>query len=133
MTGMQILPTGISRLLTGALSKPEELSGKRLLAFSGIGSPEAFGRTVTRFLGEPVRHEAFSDHHRYTPEDLKLLEHVARETGAEVLVTTQKDSVRLKPVPGFAHLDGRFPVYVVHVGAVLAEGDSLVNRIMESL
>ncbi len=40
-------------------------------------------------------HRAFRDHHIYTPQDLDALELSARASGAEILVTTSKDAVKV--------------------------------------
>jgi tetraacyldisaccharide 4'-kinase len=46
---------------------------------------------------------ALPDHHRYTESDLALIGAAVRASGAEVIVTTEKDAVRLvgwrPPVP----------------------------------
>jgi len=132
VTGMQVLPVGISRLVTGASSDRGELRGKKFVAFSGIGNPESFDRTAAEYLQSPVRHEALGDHHRYAPQDLKLLGRIAEEVRAEYLLTTQKDGMRLLAVPGIADLDKRFPVYVLRVQAVLKDGELLMKCLMES-
>ncbi|HEX9615673.1 MAG TPA: tetraacyldisaccharide 4'-kinase [Bacteroidota bacterium] len=133
VAGMQVVPVGIRRLLTGASSNREELRRQKFIAFSGIGNPERFSRTVAEYLGAPERHEVFGDHHRYDPQDLKQLWQIAENAGAQSLVTTQKDSVRLSSVPGISQLDERLPVHVLNVDASLTSGDALINSVMEKL
>ena len=51
--------------------------------------------------------EIFPDHHFYTPKDVAKLEAKARKTGAESLITTAKDGVKLKG------LEIKIPLFVI--------------------
>jgi tetraacyldisaccharide 4'-kinase len=74
-----------------ALSGPPE----RALAFAGIARPERFFAAL-RSLGWDVAHElSFRDHHWFTARDLDTIQRAARESGASVIITTEKDAVRL--------------------------------------
>lgn len=68
---------------------------RAVVAFAGIGRPEKFFATL-RALGADLRKtHAFPDHHRYGAAELDRL---LRDAGASaVLVTTEKDYVRLPP------------------------------------
>ena len=71
------------------------LSGKRLLAFAGIGDPARFFRTLRGCGLAVVRERAFADHHVYSESDLDALQADAR--GDQLaLVTTEKDFARLR-------------------------------------
>jgi tetraacyldisaccharide-1-P 4'-kinase len=48
-----------------------------------------------------VRFLAFPDHHHYRNEDIAGIRREAAEAGAEAIVTTEKDGVRLEAFPGF--------------------------------
>lgn len=94
-------------VLTARL-KPDEacvatLRGKRVLAFAGIGDPARFFRTLRRCGVDVVAEKAFADHHRYTAVDVDaLVEQAKREDLA--LVTTEKDMVKLRPMPAAAQV-----------------------------
>jgi tetraacyldisaccharide 4'-kinase len=80
--------------------KPDEksvaaLSGKRLLAFAGIGDPARFFRTLRASGLKIVREHAFADHHVFTESDLDALLADARRDQL-TLVTTEKDLARLR-------------------------------------
>lgn len=95
----------------------DSLAGARLVAFAGIASPRAFGATLDD-LGVVVLEEiAYPDHHWYSPDDIRRLSLRARQLGAEGLVTTEKDWVRLRrqPLPGH-------PLYVISVQLELLTG-----------
>lgn len=70
--------------------------GTRVLVVSGIARPDAFGQAV-RALGLPVVGELrFGDHHRYPERSLERIRRAVREQGAEVVLTTAKDRVKLQ-------------------------------------
>jgi tetraacyldisaccharide 4'-kinase len=71
------------------------LSGKRLLAFAGIGDPARFFRTLRASGLEVVRERAFADHHVFSESDLDALQADARRDQL-ALVTTEKDFARLR-------------------------------------
>ena len=74
----------------------EELAGKRAFAFAGIADPQDFFQLAQRVKINLVGSWSFSDHHFYKPEELRQMEKQAKEKGAEILLTTEKDAVRLE-------------------------------------
>lgn len=80
-----------------AILSPRNISkikGQRVMAFAGIADPEKFYETL-RFIGAIiVATRSFPDHHPYTDQELRSL---MDDAGELVLVTTEKDAVRLPP------------------------------------
>jgi tetraacyldisaccharide 4'-kinase len=72
-----------------------ELREKRIYAFCGLGNPEAFGRQIESLGGTLVGKRWFSDHHAYSADDLKLLMEDAGRNRADLLVTTEKDWIKV--------------------------------------
>ena len=70
------------------------LSGKRVLAFAGIGDPIRFFRTLRANGIEVVRERAFADHHPFSKSEIETLITEAKRD-ALTLVTTEKDLARL--------------------------------------
>lgn len=64
-------------------------------AFCGIARPEQFFAGLEAQGVKVVMRRAFADHHRYTSAELEKLASEARAAGAAVLLTTEKDSVRI--------------------------------------
>jgi len=79
----------------------DRLQGARVLAFAGIGAPGGFRTTLSEIGADVVELETFDDHHWYDAAELRALAARARSLGADALVTTEKDWVRLlrQPVP----------------------------------
>jgi tetraacyldisaccharide 4'-kinase len=92
-------PAGLEEL-DGAISHPvEALRGRAVLAVAGIAVPEGLVDTLVR-CGAVVRDlVAFPDHHAYREGDLRAVQRRAARVGAELVVTTEKDAVRLGAVP----------------------------------
>ncbi|MFC5386779.1 tetraacyldisaccharide 4'-kinase [Aquamicrobium segne] len=73
----------------------ENFSGRRFLAFSGIGHPEKFFNTLAETGAKVVTTQSFPDHHFYAEDELNELLRQAK-AGQLELITTAKDAVRLR-------------------------------------
>ncbi len=82
----------------GAREPLSFLKGRRVVAFSGIATPESFEKFLRDFGALLVARERFLDHYRYAPEDLAGLFEIARQERADCLVTTEKDAVRIAEI-----------------------------------
>jgi len=86
---------GVAAETAGAREPLAFLKGRRVAAFSGIATPESFEKFLRDLGAKLVARERFLDHYRYTDEDIEELFALARREGADCLVTTEKDAVRL--------------------------------------
>jgi tetraacyldisaccharide 4'-kinase len=87
----------------------------RAFAFAGIARPERFYGDLERSGWQLTGSRSFPDHHPYMSEEIEQISRTARDTGADVILTTEKDAVRLpKKVPGtFLELPvASVPLYV---------------------
>ena len=96
----------------------EELAGKRLFAFCGIGDPESFLRQLQSRAGNLVGSRVFADHHVYTDRDLGQLNQAAATAGAEALVTTEKDWAKLG-----AAIPSSLPIWRIEMAIRFRLGD----------
>ncbi len=88
-------PVGLSEL-GGKKSHPLKwLVGKKVFCFCGIGAPDSFIKTVKDLGAKVVGRLNLVDHYAYTASELKQLEDEAVSSGAEALITTEKDGVRI--------------------------------------
>jgi tetraacyldisaccharide 4'-kinase len=81
---------------TGRRVGMAELCRRRLLAFAGLGSPRGFAETLTAAGVDVAGLIEYPDHHWFAEGDLGDLAQQARAIGAEGLITTEKDWVRLR-------------------------------------
>lgn len=79
----------------------------KALAFCGLGNPNIFFELLRREGIDLAHTETFRDHHFYRQSDIDSLEKRAGKSGAEILLTTAKDGVKLK------HLSFKMPCFVV--------------------
>ena len=95
---------GLRRATTPASAPVDEpvgaLAGRTFISFSGIGSPTTFHDQLVRAGGKPVGSRAFPDHHEYRQTDVAALVRDAVSARAELLLTTEKDWVKLSRVGG---------------------------------
>jgi len=88
------------------------LAGAGVAICSGIGHPESFLGTVIGAGARVIKEWVFQDHHRYAPREVEFMVREARRIGAAMLLTTEKDGVKLADVPVVASGDGP-PVAVI--------------------
>ena len=67
----------------------------RAFLVSGIARPQRFARDVAGAGSAVTGHAVFPDHHRFRLEEVDAAAHDARASGADAIVTTAKDAVRL--------------------------------------
>jgi tetraacyldisaccharide 4'-kinase len=74
---------------------PEGLISRRLFAFAGLANNEQFFDSLRAQGLDVVATKGFRDHHRYTAANIAMLKETARRAGAEAIVTTEKDAVKI--------------------------------------
>ncbi|NCD31883.1 MAG: tetraacyldisaccharide 4'-kinase [Spartobacteria bacterium] len=121
-------PRYLENVYTGERFPLEYLEGKRVAAMSGIASPDGFENELCKFGAELVDRKRYADHHRYT--QMEILDRINKsiERGAEIIVTTEKDAVRL---PKIKRRD--ISIYFLRVEIELLTGkedfEALIRRI----
>ncbi|MEI7639207.1 MAG: tetraacyldisaccharide 4'-kinase [Syntrophus sp. (in: bacteria)] len=78
----QILPPGV-------------LQGKKIYAFTGIAAPDKFRATLEEMGAKIIKFLAFPDHYFYKQADVQAIAREAKALNAEMLITTEKDGVKL--------------------------------------
>lgn len=76
-----------------------ELKGKKVHAFCGIAYPESFKKTLLSAQAVLVAFNVFPDHHRFQQHELEKIKNDFKNSGADFLITTEKDAMRLKNHP----------------------------------
>jgi tetraacyldisaccharide 4'-kinase len=124
--------TTISRLYDFATREPvelNELSQRKCAAFCGIGNPDSFTHLLEANGIALKASIIFDDHHRYSGTDLALLSRMLRDGSCDLLLTTEKDAIKL-PRDSFA----RGSCAVVEIAVALAEREDIFwDKIAEVL
>jgi tetraacyldisaccharide 4'-kinase len=87
-----------------AAGATRQTDGRRLVGLAGIARPHRFFDALRADGFEVVREIAFRDHHWFTRADLERVAAEAHAAGANAVVTTAKDAVRLERLPRDANL-----------------------------
>lgn len=83
----------------GDLIRLEALQNKKVLAFAGIAEPEFFFDGLLEKKLMVTETLSFADHAAYDEKTIALISRMAETSGADYLVTTEKDGVKLKLLP----------------------------------
>jgi tetraacyldisaccharide 4'-kinase len=73
-------------------------AGTRVLAVAGLARPERFFVDLAQEGWTVADHLVFRDHHRYTAEDVSTIASAMRAARAVMVMTTEKDLMRLLPL-----------------------------------
>jgi tetraacyldisaccharide 4'-kinase len=79
--------------------RQEELRDCRCFAFCGIARPEGFQKTLSQLAIKPAAFHALPDHHAYSERAARQLMRTAEQAGADCLLCTEKDLVKLRGLP----------------------------------
>lgn len=72
------------------------IKDKKVALFCGIAHPENFRKIITENGSKIVSEHIFPDHETFSAQDLLLFAEQAQQKGAELLVCTEKDFVKLQ-------------------------------------
>jgi len=93
------------------------LKGRRIASICGIAVPEGFEGILTKLGAELVLTRRFTDHHRYSEDEINECILRADDMFADYVITTEKDSVR------FPALEKTLlPVYFLRVEIEILRG-----------
>lgn len=119
----------IVSLTDGNQSIPiESLRGRRIFSFCGIGNPTGFHLDLCNAGLIDPGHRWFGDHHNYSREEIDILTERAKEAGAEMMVTTEKDWVKIEPL-----LSGPNSIPIWHAQLELEFTDTDARELMSRI
>lgn len=111
--------------------KKEQLSmlkGAKTAALSAIARPESFEKFLEELGAELVLKDHYADHHRYSVQEILDFIREAKNAGAEMIITTEKDAVR---IPKLERCD--IPIYFLRIEIDILSGqesfDQCISRI----
>ena len=121
------VPIFQSRMRTSRISPLHQSSASPIspvAAFCAIGNPLSFFKAIEH---QCVLQKAFPDHHRYSQSDIDSLIEEARRAGANSLITTAKDAVKLRL------LTVSLPCYVLEIEPQIENEDELVQLVLKAV
>ena len=80
----------------GVQEPVEEWTARRTFAFCGLANPDSFRSSLEKAGMRVVGFAAFADHHSYTQADADRLAKACIAADAELLLTTEKDYVKIR-------------------------------------
>jgi tetraacyldisaccharide 4'-kinase len=119
--------------LLGNRFSVSELAGKKVFGMAGIGQPGAFFETLRGLGAEVVGTRAFRDHHRFTAEDLRAVWAEAEKFGAEILMCTEKDMVKLEGAAAALGIAGERVAAIEIEIAMSAEDEGILRGRVENV
>jgi tetraacyldisaccharide 4'-kinase len=120
----------ITALLNGDdILRIEDLRGQRIFSFCGVGNPTGFHQDLCNAGAIDPGHRWFGDHHNYSRAEIDILTERAQEAGAEMMVTTEKDWVKIEPLLSGAN---SIPIWRAQLELEFDEADQkeLMSRIL---
>ena len=114
----------------------ESIAGKKIMAVSAIGNPASFERTLRDLGAEIIESIRYPDHHEYTVKEMQDVLQQADALGAESIVITEKDAVKIPAE--FAKTNWNIPIFVICVEVKFQAGaqefqQELRRRLSEKL
>jgi len=109
--------------------EPAALAGRRVLPVCGLGNPRTFVNLVVQTFGDACPPMIYPDHHRYGPDDVEAILAAAHRHGADAVVTTRKDWVKLHVCWSWAVAGGAVGLYRLDVSVALADPQNVDARL----
>ena len=104
------------------------LNDKFVLAFTGIGNPTSFQKTIKSQGVNLLKFMIFPDHHIYRVHHIRQICQTAEKLGAVAIVTTEKDQVKIQD-----QIQGDIPFYYLRVNFEFWESEKAFNKIIAKL
>ena len=101
------------------------LEGLPVLLLAGIARPGSFRRTLERIGAKVVGESLFADHHAFDARELDAVFARARAAGAALVVCTEKDAIRLPPLPADA------PIAALRVDTEIVSGSERLDEALD--
>ena len=131
IAAFRVVPRSLRNVSTGQCIDRHSARGLAVTTCSGIGDPDSFTRSVQEFGCTVVSKIEFPDHHWYSASDLNRMRIEVAERKAGLLVTTQKDSVRLRALETpFEDFCKQVPVCVLEVVPEFVAGEEMIDGLI---
>ena len=103
----------------------DQIKGKKIIGFCGIGNPEGFKATLRNLGVEILDFVVFPDHYVYREKDVQRIGQRVSDKNADFVLTTEKDKIRLT---AFKNLE--IPIYFVEIESEIIRGQEDLWKII---
>lgn len=109
-----------------------QMRGKRIMAVSAIGNPASFEQTLSDLGAVIIESLRYPDHHDYAMSEMTDIFQQAENAGAEAIVITEKDAVKIPA--DVVREKWSIPIYVICVEVNFQKGsEGLANLLKKRL
>ncbi len=98
----------------------------RVAAFCAVGNPASFFENLRRAGYELAVERSFPDHHVYSQGETDAIIRLAKDAGADALITTAKDAVKLRT------LSFSIPWYVAEIEVAINDADGFERLVSKA-
>jgi tetraacyldisaccharide 4'-kinase len=116
--------SGLWILASNQTISMESLTGQKVFLTAGIGDPTAFARQIESAGAIIIGTRWFADHHNFTAAEIESLINAAKQAGADRLITTEKDWVKIQ-----SDLSGLMAVVKMEIQFHAMDGKQLLEQI----
>ncbi len=105
----------------------ENIENRKAFLVSGIGNPSSF-QTTSEMAGFIITGSInFPDRHCYVNTDIEKVTQMAIDSGADIILTTEKDAVKLMPISSI-------PLYILKIEMNFSGcGETVIKNLITSL
>ena len=102
----------------------DTMKGHKIIAMSAIGNPASFEQTLSDIGAVITESLRFPDHHDYTEQEIRDVMHQAEEQGAEAIVITDKDAVKIPQT--LLSQKRPVPIYIISIEVTFIDKSNVV-------
>ena len=106
-----------------------KMRGKRIMAVSAIGNPASFEQTLSDIGAVIIESLRYPDHHDYAMSEMTDIFQQAENAGAEAIVITEKDAVKIPA--DVAREKWSIPIYVICVEVNFQKGSEGLSEMLQ--
>ncbi len=125
---LRFVPEAVLDLHGRVAESLTHLKGRRAMIACALANPASFRREVESLGVTVLDTFRWPDHHAYTSGDVEHLLEAARRSAAQVVLTTEKDAVKLARVAAGGALEPM--ARVIRLGVEVVEGQGELDRLL---
>ncbi len=107
--------------------EPRAIRGKKVFAFCGIAKPDNFISSLNSLGCKVLGTRFFRDHHSFQSKEIERMDARADSLGCDVMVTTEKDSVKLSAITT------KTPLCTLIIRFELSQGEGILDEMLRTL